>query len=213
MNIESNEHISSLMDGEVSQETGRFLVRRLGADGTLRETWARYHLIRDCLRHQDGQLVRNDLSGRVRSALSAEPHGPARLRLGRTNWIKPAAGFAVAASVALIAILTVSQSVPPASTAAEKTVTMPETAMAKPFVSPNLVRISPRSQPVSLSDSSGLGSRRMNAYLLRHYQQVSEETGGGRGFVSFVPIVVTRTVPSSESGYEKENKESKSDLR
>ena len=91
--------------------------------------------------------------------------------------------------------------------------TMPQTARAKPFVSPDLIRLSPRSQPVSLSDRSGLGSRRMNAYLLRHYQQVSEETGGGRGFVSFVPIVVTRTVPSSESGYEKVDKENNSDLR
>ena len=57
MNTESREHISSLMDGEVSRETGRFLVRRLGADEELCATWARYHLVRDCLRHQDGGLA------------------------------------------------------------------------------------------------------------------------------------------------------------
>ena len=56
MNKESKEHLSSLMDGEVSQETGRFLVRRLGADGEWRQAWARYHLVRDCLRHQDGKI-------------------------------------------------------------------------------------------------------------------------------------------------------------
>ncbi|MSQ99673.1 MAG: anti-anti-sigma factor, partial [Xanthomonadales bacterium] len=38
MNIESNEHLSSFMDGEFSEETGRFLVRRLGADDSLRQT-------------------------------------------------------------------------------------------------------------------------------------------------------------------------------
>ena len=51
MTTESREHLSCLMDGEISRETGRFLVRRLGADEDLCATWARYHLVRDCLRH------------------------------------------------------------------------------------------------------------------------------------------------------------------
>ena len=212
MNTESTEHISSLMDGEVSQETGRFLVRRLGADGKLRQTWARYHLIRDCLRYQDGQLVRNDLSSRVQQALSTESLVPAKFRFGKTGWLKPVAGLAIAASVALIAILTVSQTVPPVSTALQNELT--QTEKFKSFVSPNMSRMTPASQTVSLSGNSGLGNQRMNAYLLRHYQ-VSEEAGGGRGFVSFVPIVVTRIAPSSGSGYENENenKETKPDLR
>ena len=54
MNTDPREHISCLMDGEISRETGRFLVRRLGADEALCATWARYHLVRDCLRHQEG---------------------------------------------------------------------------------------------------------------------------------------------------------------
>jgi sigma-E factor negative regulatory protein RseA len=70
MNIESKEHLSSFMDGEFSEETGRFLVRRLGADDSLRQTWARYHLVRDCLRNQDGQFARKDLSHAVQLALS-----------------------------------------------------------------------------------------------------------------------------------------------
>ncbi|MGH8036077.1 MAG: sigma-E factor negative regulatory protein, partial [Lysobacterales bacterium] len=107
LNTESREHLSSFMDGEEGQEPSRFLVRRLGADADLRKAWARYHLIRDCLRHQDGHIAGPGLSVRVNSALSSEPAGLAGARVGR-NWLKPVVGMALAASVALIAVLTVS---------------------------------------------------------------------------------------------------------
>jgi len=211
MNRESTEHLSSLMDGEVSQETGRFLVRRLGADGSLRQTWARYHLIRDCMRHQEGQFARSDLSSRVRHALSGESLAVAGSRANK-SWFKPVAGAAIAASVALIAILTVSQGTQPVSRSPEADVT--QTPVAKSFTSPNLSGLTPVSQPVNLSGRPSLRNRRMNAYLLQHYQ-ATEEAGGGRGFVSFVPIVFTQ-VPSnagSGSGYEEEDKGTTSDPR
>ena len=53
MSKETREHISCLMDGEVSREASRFLVRRLGSDIELSATWARYHLVRDCLRNPE----------------------------------------------------------------------------------------------------------------------------------------------------------------
>ncbi len=210
MNRESIEHLSSLMDGEVSQETGRFLVRRLGADGELRQIWARYHLIRDCLRHQDGQFAKNELSARVQQVLSNEPAVSVKYRLTQGTWLRPAIGTAVAASVALIAILTVSRGPAPEQTTADVRTT--QTAAAGSFTSPNMPSLTPISQPVNLSGGSGRNNQKMNTYLLRHYQ-VSEEAGGGKGFVSFVPIVVTQTVSTRDSGYEKEDKGSKSDLR
>ena len=88
MSEKTREHISSLMDGEISRETSRFLVRRLGSDEQLCATWARYHLVRDCLRHQDGSLSGEDLCSRVNRALEdEEPAAPVRrLSLG---WLKP----------------------------------------------------------------------------------------------------------------------------
>ena len=50
MSKKTLEHLSSLMDGETSQETGLFLTRRVCADRELSQTWERYHLIRDCMR-------------------------------------------------------------------------------------------------------------------------------------------------------------------
>ena len=49
-----------------------FLIRRLGADEELRATWTRYHLVRDCLRHQDGGIAEEDLCARVSQALANE---------------------------------------------------------------------------------------------------------------------------------------------
>ena len=185
MNIESKEHLSSFMDGEFSEETGRFLVRRLGADENLRQTWARYHLIRDCLRNQDGQFARKDLTQGVQLALSGEAQlsvGP-----GRTAaWLKPVIGVALAASVALFAVFTVSRGTPPNMKAVDNGVA--QATKTESFTSPNILAVGPQSQPVNLSGRTAPDSQRMNTYLLRHYQ-VSGESGG-RGFVSFVPIVV-----------------------
>jgi hypothetical protein len=74
-------------------------------------------------------------------------------------------------------------------------------------VSPNPSGLTPLSQPVNLSGGLRQGNQKINTYLLRHYQ-VTEKAGGGRGFVSFVPIVVTHD-PSREQDV----KETETDLR
>ena len=92
MNTESNihdpqENLSCFMDGEVDKSAGSFLVRRLANDTSLRATWDRYHMIRDCLRQQDAQLVHDDLCSRVRQAIDLEEqqHPASSQRMG---WVK-----------------------------------------------------------------------------------------------------------------------------
>jgi len=202
MSKESREHLSCFMDGEISRETGRFLVRRLGADSELREIWARYHLVRDCLRHQKGGLVgynlNIDLCGRVQQALAGEaPQAvPGRFSasLLKGGWLKPIAGMAVAASVAFMAIITVGSGQSPVNTAPAE---LAGSQQAESFVSPkNVLSSSPRSQQVSLLGGAGNTNHKMNSYLLRHYQ-VTGATGG-KGFVTFVPIVVTQASAQRE---------------
>ena len=188
MSQESHEHLSSLMDGEISRETGRFLVRRLGSDEELCGTWARYHLVRDCLRHPEGGLVNEDLCSRVQRALDDEPAAVAR-PVAR-SWLKPVAGMAVAASVALVAVLAVSPGGPGQGTEPASP------AVAQPFTSPQGLAPAPASRQVSLSGQSA-GDTKMNAYLLRHYQATGAT--GGRGFVTFVPIVTTPADAQADS--------------
>jgi len=182
---EPRENLSSFMDGEMEKSAGSFLVRRLATDNALRATWDRYHMIRDCLRQQDAQLVRVDLCTRVRQAIELEDQQqPVASR--HLAWMKPLAGVAIAASVAIIAVFSVKpgqqEGLPPIPQEASIA------AQSEPFVSPNIGTITPPSQPVNLAGSSS-EDEKAKAYLLRHYQLTGD--GSGQGFVSLVPIVAT----------------------
>ena len=180
MSEKTREHISSLMDGEISRETSRFLVRRLGTDEELCATWARYHLVRDCLRHQD-----------------EEPSVPVRrLPLG---WLKPVAGTAIAASVALAAVLAVGPGSPGGQQAPSGNTPGGELAS---FTSPQGIVSGQAAQPVSAN-----AGRDMNFYLLRHYQ--ASGTGNGGGFVAYVPAVAKNSQAVRERENETADKESK----
>jgi len=182
MSKETREHLSAMVDGEISRETSRFLVRRLGADNELRSSWMRYHLIRDCLRHQDGSIAGEDLCKRIRLALENEQPGkPAREF--PTRWLKPLAGMAIAASVALMGIVVVAPGIPGTS---QPGVEVADETAIESFISPQSFTPAPISSQVSGSDSIYSIDRKMNPYLMRHYQAT-----GGNGFVTFVPIVIT----------------------
>jgi len=203
MSKESREDLSCFMDGEISMETSRFLVRRLGADGELRATWARYHLVRDCLRAQEGDLMAVNLCGRVQQALASEAHQPASAEFSSSPstsswktsaWLKPVTGLAVAASVALMAIITVGPGQISPGTA---TGDLAGTPQAESFVSPKgALTLGPVTQQVSVLGGVGDSNQRMNSYLLRHYQ--ATDSAGGKGFVTFVPMVVTQASAKAE---------------
>jgi sigma-E factor negative regulatory protein RseA len=206
MTTESNEHLSQLMDGEIGGETGRFVLRRLEASSELRATWARYHLIRDCLRHQDRGFANDNLSARVRRALegstesSVAKAGTRNTVMGR--WMRPAAGFAVAAAVALMAVIAVAPNLPTGSADIPQSLA---TAESQPFTSPNILSRSPPSRQVNLTGGNEPAAGKMNSYLLRHYQVAG--SSGGNGFVAFVPIVITKSATQTPSDPQTESRE------
>jgi len=98
------EQISAAVDDELPAAEAGLLVRRLTADTQLRARWERYHLISDSLRNHLPRATAAGLAARVHAALEPEPVPgavPGRMR----RILKPAAGFAIAASVALIAVV------------------------------------------------------------------------------------------------------------
>ena len=176
MSKETREHLSSLMDGEISREASRFLVRRLGSDEELCATWARYHVVRDCLRNQDDGFDADDLCARVNRAIEEEqvqtaPYRPA------SRWLRPVAGMAIAASVALVAVMAVD---PGAAPGVQSAPGLAETSES--FTSP-------QGLGTASVSSRAVSGQRMNSYLLRHYQAAG--SGNGRGIVGFVPVLVT----------------------
>jgi sigma-E factor negative regulatory protein RseA len=191
MTTESHEHLSSLMDGEISRETGRFLVRRLGADEELCATWARNHLVRDCLRHGGGRFA-----GEGRPAACGGRSNVSRsCRTARKfpAWLKPVAGLAVAASVPWRPSWPWRRRPACAATSAGLAESAPP---ADAFTSPQNLSPTPISRQVSLAGGPA-GDSRMNPYLLRHYQATGST--GGRGFVAFVPIVITSSAQAGST--------------
>ena len=196
MSKESLEHLSSLMDGELSRETGLFLTRRLSSDEEMCETWERYHLIRDCIRQPGSKQVVTGLSVKISKSLDAED-APDVPHLRNNRWLKPVSGIAIAASVALMAIVvTGPQTIAPGEGDA-----LNSTAANQPFVSPNTMPIIPVSQPVSYAAGQQANTNRLNTYLLRHNQMA--RTAGRQGFVSFVPIVATPASSVAETSEDK----------
>ena len=184
MSKESLEHLSSLMDGEVSRDSSMFLTRRLASDEALCDTWERYHLIRDCIRQPGGKVVVTRLSATISASIEAE-RAPV-VRIWQNNrWLRPVSGLAIAASVAVMAIV-VSTPQPTG---------LPDTPNQQ-FVSPNTLPIKTLSQPVSFAAAQKTEVARLNAYLLRHNQMAG--SAGRQGFVSFVPIVVAQAPAGAE---------------
>ncbi len=185
MSKESLEHLSSLMDGELSRDAGLFLTRRLFSDEAMCEKWERYHLIRDCIRQPGSKQVVTGLSVKMSSSLDAE-EVPTVSAWRSKRWLKPVSGLAIAASVALVAIVITAPQPGQAPGDADTALVAPSN---QPFVSPNALARSPASQAVSYAPAQHANSNRLNAYLLRHNQMA--RTAGRQGFVSFVPIVAT----------------------
>lgn len=107
MNETKQEQLSAFMDDE-TEGRQQELVDELLQDPELLDTWSRYHLVSDCLRRNMPAQVDRDLSAKVAASLESEPAILAPTRFPSAV-VKPAAGFAIAASVAALAIFGIQQ--------------------------------------------------------------------------------------------------------
>ncbi len=110
-----NEQLSAFIDGELPNEESALFVRQIPRDAQLRAAASRYYLIGQAVRAEQPS-VRRGFAARVLAAVAQEPgaSGAAAAvsamarELPRSRWFglwKPAAGIAVAAGVAMVAIL------------------------------------------------------------------------------------------------------------
>jgi len=106
MNDEKLEQISALVDDEL-EHGSRFVLHALATDEAYKGAWGRYHLIGECLRGHLPAHVDMQLAGRINKALHDEPVAQGSHRFQRL--LRPAAGLAIAATVAAVAILGVRQ--------------------------------------------------------------------------------------------------------
>lgn len=110
MENHTSEQISSLVDDELRGPALRQALERLRQDADLQGCWSRYHLISDALHANLASARASDLCRRVHAALEQEPTLLAPRRKARLpSLVKQAAGLAIAASVAAVAIIAVQQ--------------------------------------------------------------------------------------------------------
>ena len=103
MNLDVRESLSAGIDGELSKEQLRFLLRRLDHDAALQETWSRYHLARDGVRRAIPPMASAGFAERVMLAVDQAPAAAVATRRG--HWLRWSAGGAIAASVAAAALM------------------------------------------------------------------------------------------------------------
>jgi len=106
MNEYLRNQLSAFIDGELPKHEIELLFKRLDGNADLRATLGRYSLIGESLRTRPAEGPSRTFSERVRVAVEADGPlaGDAAARI-RWSWFKPVAGFAVAATVATVALL------------------------------------------------------------------------------------------------------------
>jgi len=105
------ENLSAGMDGELSKEALRFLLRRLDHETVMLDTWTRYHAARDGMRRELPALASSGFAARVLLAIDAEAVASTQAGVAaqaggrRRHWLRWSAGGAIAAGVAVAALM------------------------------------------------------------------------------------------------------------
>jgi len=192
---DSRAQLSALLDGELDAPASRFLLRRLDHDASLRGSWEDWHVAGACLRRTPIVLLPGGFAARVSAALAGERtprRGHPALR-----W---AAGAAVAASVALLALLAAQPpevATPPAPEpgAIAAAGEVAESPLRERDLRPDYARVA--AQPVAATQGPQLTTDqygrdvitdpRIEAYLVRHNQALQAQGRGG--FLPYVQVV------------------------
>lgn len=177
------EQLSALMDGELPEAERRLLLERLAREPDLRDHWTRYQLISSALHQGLPERIDLTLADRVQAALADDTayHGSTN-RFARL--LKPVAGLAVAASVAVVAILAVQTSQAPTSSPVQIAATPDVTG--DPGVMPGPEAYT-RVAGTRWDAQQRQVRERLNEYLVNHSEYAA--SGGMPGMQPYVRIV------------------------
>lgn len=109
------QQLSALIDGELSADEARFMLRRLEHDDALAGCHERWQLLGDVLRGQACAPAPVDFAARVQAAVAAEPAphvAPAQAPRQRRGLLRWGGSAALAASVAAVALFMTREQLP-----------------------------------------------------------------------------------------------------
>ncbi|WP_411851758.1 sigma-E factor negative regulatory protein [Stenotrophomonas sp. LGBM10] len=117
LDAHNRQQLSALIDGELSADEARFMLRRLEHDEALSGCHERWQMLGDVLRGQACAPAPQAFADRIRVAVAAEPRpqlqpaaAPATVRRG--GWRRWGGGAALAASVAAVAMFMTREQLP-----------------------------------------------------------------------------------------------------
>ena len=187
MSEQLRESLSAVMDGEADAFELRRVLDESRSDSKLRERWHRQHLVRDILRG-DEIVHQLDLRARLLAEMEElssqegdEPIPEAQPKLDTTNkspWLGRLAGIAVAATVALLVIVS-----------SDYLIGGDEGAG---FVGPGIAQNNPPGAtsavlaPVMYDVATAADRQRTDALIIHHLQQNALNRPGGFSFVRWV---------------------------
>jgi len=164
-----DELVSALMDGELERESARFLMRRLENEPELAARFGTYHTIRACMRHEPvlagSESFVSGMWARMEGQ-AAEVAAAPQPRYGR--WLRAAAGGAIAAGMAAVALLSLRA---------------PDTATLAPVAqTPAALRPVVRTEKAA-GRFKQLAPDALEEYMMRHSGAVAAVGGGSAPFI------------------------------
>ena len=178
--------ISELLDEELPDGERSQVLHDMAGDRELRGTWERYHLIRAALRKELGVIVHPGVADQIGAVLAAENIVPMRRRSYQDaipRVAKLAAGLAIAASVATVAVISL-QPKAQMQTAARAEIQAGRAADHRIAAASLAAGVAPaaraQTEPAAYQDA-------LNAFLVEH-GEVTPPAGMG-GMMSFVRLV------------------------
>lgn len=164
MTVSKHEYLSALVDDEAGDFEGRRIAEELGRSEEDRALWGRYHLIGEAMRRALPPSVDLDFSRRVSAAIDMEPVlavTPSRApSMAVRRLIKPFVGFAMAAGVAVVSVVTLQSYTQPTG------VTGVQLASDSPQAP--VVQVATREAGPALPAPSAEAAARLNNYLVTH---------------------------------------------
>lgn len=188
-----NEQLSACLDGELPPAELDLLLKRVGREAELRAAIGRYSLIGEAMRAERPAVAPRDFASKVMAGVAAEPAQlpqandlPNRVRMPAVaaraprispaviRYLRPAAGMAIAAGVAAVAVLTMQPAVQPElGGSAAPLVAANQPAANEPAIAATNDVESSYVVPTSTTVSAFIPATRLTNYVVAHSEYSS----------------------------------------
>lgn len=168
-----NEQLSACLDGELPRAELPLLLKQAGRDAELRAALGRYALVGEAMRAERPAVASRDFASKVMAALAQEPavavRPAARISPAALRYLRPAAGMAIAAGVAAVAVFTLQPTGQPELDGA----TAPLIAANEPAATPAPDSDPSYVVPTSTSNPAFIPGTRLTNYVVAHSEYSS----------------------------------------